>query len=47
MENPNEPNDIRFLTNSSEELYDFDTATRIAKEKNELILQEITNILNK
>jgi hypothetical protein len=38
--------DIRFLTNGSEELYDFDTATRIAKEKNELILQEITKILN-
>ncbi|MCK9417286.1 hypothetical protein M0Q97_11620 [Candidatus Dojkabacteria bacterium] len=39
--------DIRFLTNGLEELYDFDTATRIAKEKNELILLEISNILNK
>lgn len=39
--------DIRFLTKGSEELYDFETATRIAREKNELILQEITNILNK
>ena len=39
--------DIRFLTNGSDKLYDFDTATRIAQEKNELILQEISKILNK
>jgi hypothetical protein len=39
--------DIGFLTKGSEELYDFVTATRIAREKNELILQEITNVLNK
>lgn len=38
--------DIKFLTSNSEELYDLETATRIANEKNELILQEITNIIN-
>lgn len=44
--------DIRFLTtlsrlgtSGSEELYDFETATKIANEKNQLILQEITKIL--
>ena len=38
--------DVRFLLESHQDLYDFETATRIAREKNELILSEITQILN-
>lgn len=42
----NHKSDIRFLLGSRQDLYDFETATRIAREKNQLILSEITKILN-